>query len=48
MALSLSTKLIFTISVGEPEKMSSVVEGLSGVNVNQYLSFVVSDVLVKA
>lgn len=48
MALSLSTKLIFTICVGEPEKMSSVVETLSGVNINQHLSFVVSDVFVKA
>jgi len=41
-------KLIFTISVGEPEKMSNVVEALSSVNVNQHFSDVVTDAFVKA
>lgn len=38
-------KLTFTVSVGEPEKMSNVIEALSSVNINWYLSVAVSDVL---
>ena len=40
-------KLIFTVTVGEPEKMNNVIEALSSVNINQYVSVVVSDVFVK-
>lgn len=40
-------KSIFTVIDGESEKMSNVIEALSGVNINQYLSVVVSDVFVK-
>lgn len=47
VALSLSMKLIFTVSVGEPEKTSNVIEALSSVNINQHLSVVVSGVFVK-
>lgn len=47
VALSLSVKLIFSVSVGKSEKMSNVIEALSSVKNNQYLSVVVSDVFVK-
>lgn len=47
MALSFSMKPIFTVSVGESEKISKVIETLSSVNINQNLSVVVSDVFVK-
>lgn len=40
-------KLMFTVSVGESEKMSNVIEALSSVNINQNLSVVVSDVFAK-
>lgn len=40
-------KSIFTVTDGESEKMSNVIEALSSVNINQYLSVVVSDVFVK-
>lgn len=47
MALSFSVKLIFTVSVGESEKISNVIETLSCVNINQNLSVVVSHVFVE-
>lgn len=45
VALPVSMELIFTVSVGEPEKMSN--EALSGVNINEYLSVAVFDGFVQ-